>query len=71
MHELEQDLGDSATVLRLDLFSPDGRAFMQRYGLQTVPAFVVLDPAGTARYQTTGGLPDPLRIQQAVRAISP
>ena len=68
MHGLEQDLGDRARVLRLDLFSADGRAFFERYNLGVVPAFVVFDPAGTERYRSTGRLPDPDGIKQAVAA---
>jgi hypothetical protein len=54
----------------MDLLSADGRAFFDRYDLQTVPAIVVLDPAGAVRYRATGRLPDAGAIRQAAQAIA-
>ena len=67
VHGLETDLAGQATVVRLDLFSPAGRAFFTRHNLDAVPAIVVLDPSGVARYQSSGSLPNPDQIRQAVR----
>ena len=66
MHGLESDLAGQATVVRLDLFRPEGRAFFTRHGLNAVPAIVVLDPGGAVRYRGIG-LPNPDAIRQAVR----
>jgi hypothetical protein len=70
VHGLGADLAGRASVLRMDLFSADGRAFFDRYDLQTVPAIVVLDSSGTVRYQASGGLPDAPAIRQAVKALA-
>ena len=66
MHGLENELAGQATVVRLDLFQPEGRAFFTRHALNTVPAIVVLDPGGAVRYRGIG-LPNPDLIRQAVR----
>jgi hypothetical protein len=69
VHGLEDDLRGTATVVRLDLFSPDGSAFFRDHQLGSVPVMVVLDPAGTVRYRANG-IPNPGDIRQAVRAIA-
>jgi hypothetical protein len=66
VHGLETDLAGQATVVRLDLFSEDGRAFFTRHALNAVPAIVVLDPSGAVRYRGIG-VPNPAPIRQAVR----
>ena len=68
VHGREEDLRGSAQVLRLDLFSATGNAFFQEHHLGSVPAIVVLDPAGSVRYRANG-IPDADQIRQAVRAI--
>ncbi len=70
VHGLEDDLRGSAQVLRLDLFSATGKAFFQAHNLGSVPAIVVLDPAGSVRYRANG-IPNADQIRQAVRAIAP
>lgn len=68
MHGIEEDLKGEASVLRMDLFSPDGSEFFSKHNLRSVPGIVVLDAGGTVRYTSSGRLPDPDSIKQAVRA---
>jgi predicted transcriptional regulator len=69
VHGLETDLRGTAHVVRLDLFSADGSAFFRTHRLGSVPAIVVLDPAGTVRYRANG-LPNADEVRQAVRALT-
>jgi hypothetical protein len=66
---LEGELSGRAQVLRVDLFSDDGGELFSKYGLRSVPAIVVLDPEGTARYRSSGGMPDAEQIRRVVAEI--
>jgi len=65
---LERDLGDTATLIRLDVFTPLGQQMAARYGARGVPTFVILDAEGQV-HQVSGGIPDVGSLKAVVEAI--
>lgn len=65
---LERDLGDTAKVIRLDVFTPLGQQMAARYGVRGVPTFVVLDGEGNV-HKVSGGIPDVSSLQAAVNEL--
>lgn len=66
---LERDLGDSAKVIRLDVFTGLGQQMAARYGVRGVPTFVVLDGEGNV-HEVSGGIPDVGALAAAVDELS-
>ncbi len=65
---LERDLGDTARVIRLDVFTPVGQQMAARYRVRGVPTFVVLDGEGNV-VQISNGIPDVGAIKAAVAGL--
>jgi thioredoxin-related protein len=65
---LERDLGDTAKVIRLDVFTPLGQQMAARYSVRGVPTFVVLDGEGNV-YKVSGGIPDVGSLKAAVDEV--
>jgi len=51
---IEEDLGDRATVLRLNVMSEVGSQAAQQYGVRGVPTLVVFDGSGNVIEQSVG-----------------
>ena len=51
---IEEDLGDRATVLRLNVMSEVGSQAAQQYGVRGVPTLVVFDGSGNVVEQSVG-----------------
>jgi hypothetical protein len=65
---LARDLGDTAKVIRLDVFTPLGQQMAVRYGARGVPTFVVLDGQGNV-FRASSGIPDVGAIKAAVAEL--
>lgn len=66
---LEREYEGRAVVLRADIQQPAGRELSERYGVDVVPGWVVLDPGGrvVVRLEGTRGAPIP-RLRRALAA---
>ena len=54
MDGIEQDLGDRASVLRLNVMSEVGSQAAQQYGVRGVPTLIVFDGNGNVIEQSVG-----------------
>ena len=55
---LEIKLEGKLKVARFNVENKAGRQLAQRYGINTLPGFVLLDPKGNVLYRKNGGAPD-------------
>ena len=65
---LEQRLSGRASLVRIDVQSEAGAEIRRRYGIELVPAFLVLDRAGTVRLRSDGRIPD---VEAVLAALQP
>lgn len=65
MDGLEKDLEGQAQVARLSILSQIGREAASRYGVRSVPTFLVFDDEGQLLGRQTG-LPDRKKIKAMV-----
>ncbi len=56
VNRLESELGDQASVIRLDVFSSVGRAAGSQLGIRGVPTFILLDGRGQILDRQVGSL---------------
>jgi thiol-disulfide isomerase/thioredoxin len=68
--QLERDLLNQATVLRLNVKDDVGLALAARWGVSGVPTFFVLDGGGNVIYARPGA-PDTAALKAAVVAAQP
>lgn len=55
---LEEDLGEHLAFTHVNIADDDGRRLATKYGIRSVPAFLVVDADGKVLYRKIGGLPD-------------
>ncbi len=60
---------DRMHVARVDVESDSGREIAQKYRINGVPAFVVLDAKGNVLYRKVGGRPDGAEIERRLMAL--
>lgn len=53
---LEQELGDSLTIIRINVQSESGRMLAKAYNFQYTPTFVFFDASGAELWREVGGL---------------
>ena len=70
MDGLERDLEGQAQVARLSILSQVGREVAQRYGVRSVPTFLIFDGEGTLIGREVG-FPNRGRIISLVNAAGP
>ena len=68
MNGIEKDLQRQAKVVRVNLLSKLGRELSRAYGVTAVPALIVFDGAGRARFSHQG-VPNRRRIVQEVSQL--
>ena len=61
-------MGEQAQVLRISIADPIGGTLAQRYGVRSVPTFVLLDGKGEI-VLTHVGIPDRTEIRSAVASL--
>ena len=66
---LERKMDGKMAVAHVDIGEDDGRATAQKYGVSSVPAFIVLDGKGNVVYRQIGGRPDVAQIEAKVAAL--
>lgn len=66
MDGLEQEFGDRAKIIRVNLQQPVGRQVASLYGVEFMPAFILFDAEGNELWRQIGGL-DPDRVRDAVK----
>lgn len=66
---LERTMDGKMAIARMDVADDEGRAIAQKYGVSSVPAFIVLDGKGNVLYRKIGGKPDVAQIESAVAAL--
>ena len=64
---LERELEDRVKVVRVNVLDSVGRAIASRYGMQSLPTFIVIDGSGQVQYRQSG-LPNASAI---LRALAP
>ena len=69
MDRLESDLAEQAQVLRLSVSGEIGRVVAARYGVRSVPTFIVFDSSGNAVAQTAG-LPDSKQLRALLLSLA-
>jgi thioredoxin-related protein len=67
---LEKDLEGRAPVVRLSILSEVGREVAQRYGVRSVPTFLIFDGDGTLIGREVG-FPNRGRIESLVSGAGP
>ena len=70
MDGLEKDLEGQAQVARLSILSEVGREVAQRYGVRSVPTFLIFDGEGTLIGREVG-FPNRGRIESLVSGAGP
>jgi hypothetical protein len=60
---LEREMKDKVRFARIDIGAESGGGLANKYGIQGVPAFLVLDPDGRVIYRKIGGKPDTAHIK--------
>ena len=68
--QLEEDLGDQAQVLRLNVRDDPGKALAYKWSVAGIPTFIVFDTNGESVYRSSGA-PDVDAIKEAVAGILP
>jgi len=58
LNQLEQDLADQLTVVRIDVASTAGQDLSQQLNLQYTPTFILFDVQGNEVWRMVGGLDD-------------
>jgi thioredoxin-like negative regulator of GroEL len=66
---LERKMEGKMKVARIDVGEDEGRAIAAKYGIGTVPAFVLVAPNGEVLYQKVGGKPDVDAVAAKVDAL--
>ena len=66
---LERDLSEQMAFTRVNIRDDAGKSLARRFGINAVPAFVVVSPKGDVLYRKIGGKPDRDRIEEL--ALSP
>jgi thioredoxin-like negative regulator of GroEL len=66
---IERDLKGTAEVVRIDLLSPVGREAAARFGVQGIPALVIVD-GGRVIYSHMG-MPNRSEVVSKLRAAEP
>ena len=64
---IEEDLEDTAPVIRLDIGSDTGKAVAGRFGVRGVPTTIVLDGAGEVVHRESG-IPSRKEVVASARA---
>ena len=63
---LEAELGDKATIIRLNLQSSVGGELARQYGIEFAPTFIFFDAEGNELWRQIGGL-DTQRARDSIR----
>ena len=66
--QLERDLQETASVLKLNIKEPVNQTLAQQWGVRGVPTFFVINPGGEIVYASAGA-PDTDAITRAVHDI--
>lgn len=61
-------MGSRLSVARVDVGTESGQRLAARYGVTTVPAYVLVSARGEVLYRQVGGRPDVVRIAQHLEA---
>ncbi len=69
MDGLERSLDGQAQVLRLSVMDNVGGQLAMRYGVRSVPTFVLLDGAGQVVFKQAG-MPDRAKIESLVANLA-
>ena len=64
---LERELEDRVKVVRVNVLDSVGRAIASRYGMQSLPTFIVIDGSGQVQYRQSG-LP---KVSAILKAAAP
>ena len=62
---LETELGERATVIRVNIQSPIGSELSKVYGIEFAPTFILFDSEGTESWRQIGGL-DTQRVRDSI-----
>lgn len=68
--QLEEDLGEQAQVLRLNVRDDPGKALAYKWSVAGIPTFIVFDTNGEPVYRSSGA-PDLDAIKEAVAGVRP
>lgn len=63
---LELELGETASVIRLDVFSAVGQTAAGRFGVRSVPTFLLSDGHDNIVYRQTGSI-DTGKVKELVK----
>ena len=68
MSALEQRYDSKARVVRVNVDSPDARAYLQKYRVRATPTFVLFDRHGKMIWNTAGWMGE-VQVAQAFDAL--
>jgi thioredoxin 1 len=66
MKSIKEKYGDQVNVVFYDVWTPEGRPFAQKYGLQVIPTQVFLDENGKEFFRHEGYFPE----EELVKVLS-
>ena len=67
---LERKWQGKLDVAHIDALDDANAEIRQKYGISSLPAFVLLDGAGNVLYKQVGGRPDVGKIESALTSIA-
>ncbi len=62
---LEEELGDRLAFTRVDIMDDEGSKVATKYGVRSVPTFLLVSAQGEVLYKKVGGMPERELILQA------
>ena len=66
LDRLENDLGDKARFIRIDINTDSGREIKANYDIELVPAVLIFDEKGNIVWRQTGTQPNSVSITQII-----
>ncbi len=68
VNRLEAKFQDELDVIHLDVQKPESQEFMEAYGFEYTPTFILLDGDGNERWRNVGAL-DTASLREALSEI--
>lgn len=65
---IDNEFEDRLEVIRLDVQKPEAKPFMEKYGFEFTPTFILFDAEGQETWRSVGSL-DSGRLREVIAAL--